>query len=96
MEKNIGLDVTLFSDFTKLMEERHGKKAVENNLEKIMKLLGEMDRLYAGLPDIKVDEPKIINIDKKACIDCGKKLGSMKFHAESGGYRCYSCYDNKD
>jgi len=54
MEDNIGLDVTLFCSFTELMEDRHGKKAVDKNIEKIMKLLGEIDRLYAELPNVEV------------------------------------------
>jgi len=45
------LDVTLFSQLTKIMEKRHGKKCVDSSLEEIVELWGKADKLYSELPN---------------------------------------------
>jgi len=78
----------LVGDLIKEIELKDGK-IIDFYPESIETMRKDME-----ISSIEKHENK--KIDKKACIDCGKKLGSMKFNAENGGYRCYSCYDNKD
>ena len=47
-------------------------------------------KIYPDGETAYTDKPKP---DPKICIDCKKPLGGVKFSADGGGYRCYSCYD---
>lgn len=48
-------------------------------------------KLYPEEKKIENVETKVVS--KRVCVDCGKTLGSMKFSAEGGGFKCYTCYD---
>ena len=56
--------------------------SLRRDMKKAIKLLEEFD-----------EKPKEKIANDKVCSECGKKLGSLKFNAEDGGYMCYSCYE---